>query len=81
MLKPPRDAHEAFLRRGPSLKEISSLVGDRRLAPRERQHLADMLLGYFLGLACEHRRADLRLVHDVSRQQPTSSLFSQRAKS
>jgi hypothetical protein len=64
MLKPPRDAHEAFIRLGPNLKDISSLVGDSRLSPKERQLLADMLLGYFLGLACEHRRADLRLVRD-----------------
>jgi len=64
MLKPPRDAHEAFIGLGPHLKDISSFVGDRRLPPKERQLLADMLLGYFLGLACEHRRADLRLVRD-----------------
>ena len=57
MLKPPRDAHEAFIGLGPNLKDISSFVGDRRLPPKESQLLADMLLGYFLGLACEHRRA------------------------
>jgi hypothetical protein len=67
MLKPPRDAHEAFIRLGPNLKEMSRLVGDRRWPTGERQRLADMLLGYFLGLACEHRRADLRLAHDAER--------------
>ena len=64
MLKPPRDAHEAFIGLGPNLKDISSFVGDCRLPPKERQLLADMLLGYFLGLACECKRADLRLVRD-----------------
>ena len=59
MLKPPRDAHEAFIGLGPNLKDISNFVGDRRLPPKERQLLADMLLGYFLGLACEHRRGRL----------------------
>jgi hypothetical protein len=64
MLKPPRDAHEAFIGLGPNLKDISSFVSNCRLPPRERQLLADMLLGYFLGLACEYKRVDLRLVRD-----------------
>ena len=81
MLEPPRDAQEAFIRVGPNLKEISGLVSDRRWPSGERQRLADMLLGYFLGLACEHRRADLRLVHDARPQQTTYPLFSQRPKS
>jgi hypothetical protein len=68
MLKPPCDAHEAFLRLGPNLKEISGLVSDRRWSSGERQRLTDMLLGYLLGLACEYRRADLRLVHN---EEPT----------
>jgi len=64
MLKPPCDAHEALIRLGPNLKEISCLVDDRRWPSGERQRLADMLLGYFLGLACEHKLAQLHLVHD-----------------
>ena len=81
MLEPPRDAQEAFIRVGPNLKEISGLVSDRRWPSGERQRLADMLLGYFLGLACEHRRADLRFVHDARPQQTTYPMFSQRPKS
>jgi hypothetical protein len=56
MLKPPCDAHEAFLRLRPNLKEISGLVSDRRWSSGERQRLADMLLGYFLGWAVQTGR-------------------------
>jgi hypothetical protein len=65
MIEPPRDAHEAFIHLGPKLKEISSLVGNDRWPSGERQLLADMLLGYFLGLACEYKRAGADPVHEA----------------
>jgi hypothetical protein len=62
MLTPPRDAKEAFVRLAPDLHEISEFIGTSRLSPRERMRLANMLAGYFAGLAREHGRPGLRLV-------------------
>jgi hypothetical protein len=62
MLTPPRDAHEAFVRLAPDLQEISEFIGASRLSARERMRLANMLAGYFAGLAREQGRPDLRLV-------------------
>ena len=77
MLEPPRDAQEAFIRVGPNLEGISGLVSEGG-GHGEAATPADMLLGYFLGLACEHRRTNSRLVHDARPPQTTYPLFSQR---
>jgi hypothetical protein len=62
MLTPPRDADEAFFRLTPDLQEIAEYIGVSPLHPRERKRLANLLADYFLSLARDQARPDLRLV-------------------
>jgi hypothetical protein len=62
MLKPPRNAQEAFARLAPDLQEISEFIGGSRLSARERMRLANMLARYFEAIAREYARPELRLV-------------------
>jgi len=62
MLTPPRDAPEAFVRLAPDLQEISEFIGTSLLSARERTRLANMLAGYFVGMARENAGRGLRLL-------------------
>ena len=60
MSTPPQDAHDAFVRLTPLLMEVSEAI--RQLPARDRQELANMIVGYFVSEAGASRRGDLRLV-------------------
>jgi hypothetical protein len=51
MLKPPRDAKEAFSRLAPDLEEIVDFIINCPLTARERVRLTNLLGNYFNHLA------------------------------
>jgi hypothetical protein len=59
MLKPPRDAQEAFNGLAPDLEELKDFVSACPLTSGERARLVNLLADYFVGLAGKSDAAGL----------------------
>jgi hypothetical protein len=62
MLKPPRDAQEAFDRLAPDLEEIVDFINNCPLSTAERMQVAKMLGDCFHGLGVGCELAGIRVV-------------------